>query len=105
MKLVKYTWMLCKAAILAVLIIMAIGLVQLFVQIRTEGTIDVTIGYPFRFFFFSIDGNALQGSYPIGFIWDFLIVFPISFFSSLIRDYFFTRSLNESTEENNLVDQ
>jgi hypothetical protein len=97
--------MLFKAAILAVLIIMAIALFQLFVQIRTEGTIDVNIGYPFRFFFFTIDGDALQGSYPIGFIWNFIIIFPITFLSSLIRDYFFTRTLSRFTKENDLVDQ
>jgi len=97
--------MLFKAAVLAVLIIMAIALVQLFVQIRTEGTIDVNIGYPLRFFFFTIDGNALQGSYPIGFIWNFAIIFPITFLGSLIRDYFYARSLARFTEKNELVDQ
>ena len=75
---------------------MTIALVQLFFQVRTPDTFDINIGYPYRFFFFSIDGNGLQGSYAIGFVWNFVIAFPIIFLWYFIPDFMFTRSPSQN---------
>lgn len=95
MKVSKYSWMLLKSVILAVLILMAIGLAQLFVQVRAQGTVNVNIGYPFRFFVFSMNGSSFSVTYPIGVFWNFVIIFPLTFLSSLIGDYFFTQKVNK----------
>lgn len=91
--------MIIKAATLAVLIILSVAFIQMFFQVRTAGTINVNIGFPYRIFFFSIDGNALQGSDPIGFIKNFLITSPIVFLCYFAADFTLTRRKNQTKKE------
>lgn len=81
---------------------LAIALIQLFFQVRTPNTFDVKIGFPFTFYYFSIDGNQLQGARLIGFLWDFIITFPFALAINLIIQ-FIEKKLNMKTPETHQV--
>jgi hypothetical protein len=64
-----------KVLIISLSILMLIGQIQLFFQIRRDEPLNfIELGYPFQYFYFSIDGNLLQGSNPKNFILDFGLI-------------------------------
>lgn len=79
-RIIQLIWTVFKAGCLSIFLMMTIGCLQLFLQITQVVNVSnfIEIGFPFHFFFFSIDGNELQGSKPIDFILDFLIIFPFA---------------------------
>lgn len=67
------------SGILAFLIVMSIGMFQVMYNLRNleHPMYDVEAGFPIHFFYFSIDGNALQGFRLENFLVDFGIFFVV----------------------------
>lgn len=63
-----------KSIILSLTILMIISQIQLYFQIVQDSPVFIKIGYPFQYFYFSIDGNLLHGSNPKNFIFDLLLI-------------------------------
>ena len=71
----KLTKKILKILFINLSILMLIGQIQLFFQIREDKPQNIIeLGYPFQYFYFSIDGNLIQGSNPKNFILDFGLI-------------------------------
>ena len=84
---IKYTWLIFRSGILTVMVLFSVSLVQTYFQICTIDTIDVYIGFPYHFFFFSLNGHGLHGFNIYHFLCDFFILLPISFISIMLIDF------------------
>lgn len=64
-----------KSSIFSLLLLLSGSLIQLYFLIKNTDLFKIEIGCPFRYFFFTLDGNRFEGANLTHFIYDFLIVF------------------------------
>ena len=65
---------------LGILSLLSVGMLQVYFQTSSPGTVvNIHIGFPFGFYWFSTDGNGLHGSDLLNFCFDFLMFFGVYF--------------------------
>jgi hypothetical protein len=74
-KIFKLIYIQFKLLIISLLILLAIGQIQLYFRTAVDSTLDVYVGFPYPYYFFSRDGNYLQGGKINNFIIDFILTF------------------------------
>ena len=73
----------CKSAMLSILIMLALGQVQLYFQIK-DSQQYINLGFPFPYFWFSHDDDQLSGGRMNHLIIDFILTFIVVFVCSLL---------------------
>lgn len=76
-KIIHWSWMTFKLASMSLLLMLAIGQVQLYLSTSTDHYEDIKVGYPYHYYSFSRDGNNFHGSNIPNLISDYLITFGI----------------------------
>jgi hypothetical protein len=75
--MIKGIWTLFVLLLLSLIIMLAIGQVQLYLLTSVDSFEDIKVGFPFWYYSFSRDGNNFHGGNGKNLIIDFFLTFII----------------------------
>ena len=79
--IIRIAWLLFKGIFLSILLLLSFCTIQMYLHVARQipdDSLFIEIGFPFHFFYFSIDGNGLHGSKIFGLFYDIAIFLPPS---------------------------